>query len=114
MNSNSKPDVDEAENRRASARVPFASILGIADYNGTLPDHSEFRPVKGRDLSHTGIAFHTQKWPTSDSIVVMVGDRKNPSYASANIVGCLRNAADPDDHQFEVRCEFERWLQPHR
>jgi hypothetical protein len=85
-------------------------VIGIAEYNGTLPAQTEFRLVKGRDLSQTGIAFDTTRWPHSDSIVVMVGDRKKPSYAAAQIVGCLRNSTGADEKLYEVRCEFERWL----
>ena len=111
MNSIGGPNLEEPENRRTSARVPFASIFGIADDDRTLPDHSEFHPVKGRDLSQTGIAFGMKRWPSSDMIVVMVGDRENPSYAAAHIVGCLRDSSDPNETRFEVRCEFDRWLE---
>ena len=112
MNSIGKPNLDEFENRRSSPRVPFASICGVADYNGTVPDDSEFRPVKGRDLSQTGIAFDTTSWPCSDSIVVMCGDRNNPTYVAAHIVGCIRIGEGSDEESFEVRCKFERWLTP--
>lgn len=110
MTSPARPTRKQLEDRRTSGRVPFASVRGVAEYNGSLPDQSEFRPVKGRDLSQTGIAFDTTRWPTSDSIVVMLGDRENPSFARARIVGCLCESLDPDTKQFEVRCEFEKWL----
>jgi hypothetical protein len=84
----------------------------VIEHNGTPPDASEFRPVKALDLSHTGLAFSTTRWPSSDWVVVMLGDHDNPSYATARIVGCLNKSAGPDDKRFEVRCEFERWLAP--
>ncbi len=112
MNSFGRPSSEQLENRRTSSRVPFASVLGIANYDGTLPDHSEFHAVKGQNLSQTGIAFDIKRWPTSDSIVVMIGTREKPSYAAAHIVSCLRSSEDADESHFEVRCEFERWLTP--
>ena len=110
MTSPARPTRKELEDRRSSGRVPFASVRGVAEYKGSLPDNSEFRPVKGRDLSQTGIAFGTTHWPTSDSIVVMLGDRENPYFAMARIIGCLCKFDDPNEKQFEVRCEFEKWL----
>ena len=111
MISPADPNLEQPENRRKSGRVPFASVRGFIEYNGTpLPDHSEFLPASGLDLSQTGLAFTTPRWPSSDSIVVTLGDARNPTYATARIVGCLSTSADPDEKQFEVRCEFERWL----
>ena len=100
----------DSTDRRTSARVPFGAVLGVIEHNGSLPDRSEFRPVKALDLSQTGIAFSTTRWPSSDCVVVMLGDRDKPSFAMARIVGCLSQSADPGEKRFEVRCEFEQWL----
>lgn len=110
MTSLARPNIEEPLDRRTSGRVPFGAVLGVIEHNGTLPDVSEFRPVKALDLSQTGIAFSTTRWPSSDWVVVMLGDRENPSYATARVVGCLNKSADPDEKRFEVRCEFEQWL----
>ena len=100
--------ISGALDRRTSARVPFGSVLGVIEHNGTLPDSSEFRPVKAVDLSQTGIAFSTTRWPSSDWVVVMLGEQDNPRYATARVVGCLSKSADPYEKRFEVRCEFEQ------
>lgn len=105
------PNIDEPVDRRTSARVPFGAVLGVIEHNGTLPHASEFRPVKALDLSQTGISFITTRWPSSDWVVVMLGDQQNPSYATARVVGCQSLSANPAEKRFEVRCEFEEWLQ---
>ena len=104
------PNTEGPADRRASARVPFGSVLGVIEHNGTLPDHAEFRPVQALDLSHTGLAFTTARWPSSDWVVVMLGDEQAPRYATARIVGCLNKSSAEEGKRFEVRCEFERWL----
>ena len=112
MTSPTRINHDESLDRRASSRVPFGAVLGVIEHNGTLPDDSEFRPVKALDLSQTGVAFSTTRWPSSDWVVLMMGDRQHPSFATARIVGCLSKSQDPELKQFEVRCEFEQWLVP--
>jgi len=112
MPSSATPDTAAPVDRRTSARVPFGSVLGVIEHNGTLPDSAEFRPVRALDLSHTGIAFSTTRWPSSDWVVLMLGDHENSSYATARVVGCLNKSTDPNEKRFEVRCEFEQWLLP--
>ena len=112
MTSPAPTNIEDPTDRRASSRVPFAAVFRVSerDGNGRLPDPAEFRPVQALDLSHTGIAFSTTLWPTSDSLVLMMGDRDNPSLAAARIVGCRSLSTDPHEKRFEVRCEFEAWL----
>lgn len=110
MSSVEPPILADTVDRRNSARVPFGAAIGVIEHNGTVPDASEFRPVNALDLSHTGIAFSTTRWPSSDWVVVMLGDRNKPQFATARVVTCLSKSADREAKRFEVRCEFEQWL----
>ena len=103
-------NLEEPLDRRTSTRVPFGAVLGVIEHDGRLPDPAEFRPVTAVDLSHTGIAFSTTRWPSSDWVVLMLGERGDPSYATARVVGCLNKSADRNAKCFEVRCEFEEWV----
>lgn len=102
---------EEIRDRRTSNRVTYDTTLGFADFDGcNMPSVDKFHFVQGSDLSHTGISFTTRKWPATDQIVLMLGDRVKPIYASARIVGCLCRHQNGHQAGFEVRCEFERWL----
>ena len=97
--------------RRTSNRVPFAGVLGVATYDGDIiPQRESFLPVRGFDLSHSGISFATDSWPRSDSLVVSLGDTKSPILVAAHVIGCDRNHQAAGDTTFEVRCEFVKWL----
>ena len=104
---------EEVADRRASSRVPFEAILGVAEYTGRVPAVTAFRPVQALDLSHTGVRFATTTWPTSDSVVLMLGNRRTPTFATARVVGCAARTTDDGERCYAVRCEFEKWLEPH-
>ena len=105
-------DVEHDNDRRNSARVSYGAVLGVVEHNGTVPAASELRPVKALDLSHTGVAFTTTRWPSSDWLLIMMGTSQQPRYASARVVGCRGQVTEDDTRRFEVRCEFEQWLTP--
>ena len=104
---------EDAADRRASSRVSFEAVLGVAEYKGRLPTATAFRPVPALDLSHTGVRFNTTSWPTSDSLVLMLGNRRTPTFAVARIVGCDAQVTENGERCFAVRCEFEKWLDSH-
>ena len=106
------PDQEQDVDRRGSSRVSYGAVLGVIEHNGTLPEAAELRPVKALDLSHTGVAFTTTRWPSSDWLLIMMGTSKKPRYASARVVGCRGIVSEDDVRRFEVHCEFEQWLTP--
>ncbi|MCA9124333.1 MAG: hypothetical protein H6822_08015 [Planctomycetaceae bacterium] len=105
-------DTEQDHDRRTSARVSYGAVLGVIEHNGTLPAATEMRPVKALDLSHTGVSFTTTRWPSSDWLLIMLGSKQKPRYASARVVGCQTKATTDDTRRFEVHCEFEQWLAP--
>lgn len=97
-------------NAAESTRVPFCGSLGIARFDGqTPPDQQSFAPVDGFDLSHTGISFATSDWPSTDRLMVALGDDRAPVLVSARVVACRKQADQDAPGGFEVRCEFDRW-----
>ena len=93
-----------------AARVPFSGALGVAGFHGqTPPDRKSFEPVEGFNLSHTGISFATPVWPTTDRLMVALGDDRSPVLVSARVVACSKRTDQDDPTAYEVRCEFDQW-----
>ena len=92
--------------KRKSKRVAYEITMQIAPYDGTIvPDADEFQPVVTRDLSPTGISFYTSAEPTTDQIVLMIGDHRQPSYITARIVRSQQGYYQRK-RQYLVGCAF--------
>lgn len=104
----------DGRDRRASNRVSYETTLGFAAFAGQqagIPAREQFTMVNGSDFSHTGISFITGVWPSSDQLVLMLNSQSKVVYAVARIVGCISRRRTPEDMpRYEVRCEFETWL----
>jgi len=96
-----------------SMRVPFSGSLAIALFEGqALPERDAFEAVEGFNLSHTGISFATPTWPTSDRLMVALGDERAPVLVSARVITCHKcvdRTDENDSMSYEVECEFEQW-----
>ena len=102
---------DETADRRVSKRVPFSAALGVCEMAGDeIPPASDFRRVKGFNLSHTGISFATTEWPENERLVVMLGNPDQPVFVVTRIVGCVRRKQRTGSLPFKVCCEFEKWV----
>lgn len=93
-----------------SDRIPFVGPLGVANFDGQQqPAHHTFEPVAGYNLSHSGISFATYTWPSTDRLMVALGDERAPVLVSARVLACHRLPDQDEPDSFEVHCEFDRW-----
>jgi len=109
-------DVDHLETadrvpRYRSKRYSYETTQWIAPCSGgPLPDRSEFREVRCRDISTGGFAFLSPQPPDFEQVVVRLGDGKHAIYATARVVHTVPNH-DGDGHL--VGCQFTgRLLSP--
>jgi hypothetical protein len=98
--------------KRKSARVPYQITIQAAPFDLVhVPTPRQFHPVVTRDLSTTGISFYATIKPATDHIVLMLGDRSNPTYLTAQIVR-FQQGYYQRKRQFLVGCAFTGRIEP--
>ena len=98
------------EERRKTKRVPYEATVEITEFDGDkLPRKAAIQGGKASNLSLTGICFSTDEWPKNDTLVLSFHAGSLPARAVAQVV-CVRRVQDDEGSQFQVHCEFIRWL----
>ncbi len=108
-------------------RVPFPAMQRIAPLHGeSLPDESEFFPVRCHDLATGGISFVMESLPEFGSLVIAMGEAPAITYMFAEVVHCTKvlfkqsglvrrgageqvlsdHPGDPAEPMFLVGCRF--------
>ena len=96
--------------RYRSKRYPYETTQWIAPSSGgPVPDCSEFREVRCRDISTGGFAFLSPQPPDFEQVVVRLGSDTNVIYATARVIHTVPTR-DGDGHL--VGCQFTGRLLP--
>jgi hypothetical protein len=95
----------ESPERRDSNRREFSCVQLVASmHGGRLPDQSQFRPVRCRNLSPTGFSFIAPRPVDSEEVIVALGQVPF-RFFRADVVYCTRPAND-DAKGYVVGCRF--------
>jgi hypothetical protein len=101
---------DRPEDRRSAVRMKYDVSYWAADSDGEgIPPPSQFRQVRGCDLSPIGISFYAEVAATSEHVVLMFRGQKHQSYMLARVVhqkSCLVEG----QRRHLVGCRFVRGL----
>ena len=96
--------------RYRSKRYPYETTQWIAPSSGgPVPDCSEFREVRCRDISTGGFAFLSPQPPDFDEVVVRLGNDAHVIYATARVIHTVPNHGGAGHL---VGCQFTGRLLP--
>jgi hypothetical protein len=105
--SDSDRPIAKGAEQRASVRVVYETLLLVAEFDGTtFPPFSAFWEVRTKDLSPTGVGFHSAKRPASELLLLLFGNpQANPIFVKARVAHCKENVT-PKGTVYTVGCEL--------
>lgn len=105
--SDSAKPIAGGKEQRASVRVVYETLLLVAEFDGqNFPSFSSFWEVRTKDLSATGVGFHSPRRPTSEFLLLMFGNpQANPIFIKARVAHCVESTTTKGT-VFMVGCEM--------
>ncbi len=103
----SDSNTNSTAERRGAERVAYPINFLVAEYDGSqIPNSSQLKPVRGRDISTTGIAFFSTEPLDVGALVAILSSADALIAATARVMQRQKAGTWDGRDQYLVGCEF--------